>query len=596
VRAILLMFRLIPADLTANFFWLTAVSVLVGVLEMAGVASIMPFVALMSDPSMLKTSMIGRALPAGYAIPPIHVVGLLVLGLFVLTNLLGLLTVWWSFRFAALLGVRLSENMAHSYFSKGYLYLRSQEASVLANNVTHETEKLVSCGVLQLCLLVTKSIQVVLVIGLLLVVSPVFAIIVFAVVLSFYAGVYGILRARLARLGGESVNSMAQAMREATELFAASKELLLRGNARFFIDRVWMSLGKAFKADAVSRMVQVVPKHVIELVAFSALLIIPIYRSWVGEDYRAFLPIMALFAYAGYRILPSAQQVYASFSILKFYDTLAIRFLDALKELPKKNEAEGKVKLRELANSIRLRQVSFSYPGKDSRAISGANLTIHRHEKVAIIGPSGAGKSTLLDILLGLLVPTSGELVVNDLALTSSKIPWDARAIGYVPQSPLIVRATIAQNIAFGVPDEQIDRKRCRAIAEFACVHDVIDALPNGYDTFLGDGVSLSGGEIQRLAIARALYFSPELLVLDEPSSALDPMISARLFCNLSAPDFECTVIVVTHDWDSLASFGKIIIVNRGEVVADGDFASVREYIENFRRATAVAPTLMGME
>lgn len=593
MRAIVLMFRLIPSDLTAKFFWLTAVSVLVGILEMAGVASIMPFVALMSDPSILKNSIIGRVLPAGYAIPPIHVVGLLVLGLFVLTNLLGLLTTWLSFRFSALLGVRLSENLAHSYFSKEYLYLRSQGASILANNVTYETEKLVSCGVLQLCLLVTKSIQVVLVIGLLIVVSPIFAMVVFTVVLSFYAVVYGILRARLARLGGESVNSMAQAMREANELFAASKELLLRGNARFFIDQVLTSLGKAFKADAVSRMVQVVPKHVIELVAFSALLLIPIYRSWVGEDYREFLPIMALFAYAGYRVLPSAQQVYASFSILKFYDTLAIRVLDVLKELPAKNGTEGKVKLSELTNSICLRQVSFCYPGKDSPAISGANLTIRRHEKVAIIGPSGAGKSTLLDILLGLLVPTSGELVVNGLVLSSSGIPWDARAIGYVPQSPLIVRATIAQNIAFGVPDEQIDRERCRAIAEFACVHTVIDALPNGYDTFLGNGVSLSGGEIQRLAIARALYFSPEILVLDEPSSALDPMISARLFGNLSSPGFECTVVVVTHDWDCLTSFEKIIGVDQGKIVAEGNLLSVRGYIENLRRITATSPILM---
>lgn len=592
MRPILLIFRLIPSDLTAKFLGLTAVSVLVGILEMAGVASIMPFVALMSDPAILKNSIIGKVLPVEYQIPPIHVVGLVILGLIVLTNLLGLLTIWLSLRFSALLGVRLSEDLAVSYFSKGYLYLRSQGPSILANNVTHETEKLVSCGVLQLCLLVNKLIQLVLVIGLLIVISPIFTTITFTLVLGFYAIVYGLLRARMVELGGESVNSVARAMREASELFSAAKELLLRGNSHFFIERVRTSLDKAFKADAVSRMVQVVPKHVIELVAFSALLMIPIYRSWIGEDYRDFLPVMALFAYAGYRILPSAQQVYASFSILKFYDTLAIRFLDVLKGLPDQNATAGSLKISELRDAICLTHVSFCYPEKDSPAISGVNLTINHHEKVAIIGPSGSGKSTLLDILLGLLTPTRGELLVNGLGLSSSGISWDTRAIGYVPQSPLIVRATIAQNIAFGVPDEKIDRRRCRVLAEFACVNDIVEKLPNGYDTLLGEGVGLSGGEAQRLAIARALYFSPDILVLDEPSSALDPIISSRLFSNLTSPEFECTVVVVTHDWDNLASFSKIIVVDQGKVVAEGDFLSLREYIENLRKTTGTSPIL----
>ncbi|MDZ4855249.1 MAG: ABC transporter ATP-binding protein [Nitrospirota bacterium] len=593
MRTILLMFRLIPSDLTAKFFGLTAVSVLVGILEMAGVASVMPFVALMSDPSMFKSSLVGRVLPVEYAIPPIHIVGLVVLGLFVLTNLLGLLSVWLSFRFSALLGVRLSENLAESYFSKGYLFLRSQNPSILASNVTHETERVVSCGVLQLCLLVSKLIQLVLVIGLLIVVSPMFTTVIFVLVVGFYAITYGLLRARMARLGGESVNSIAHATREANELFAAAKELLLSGNFHFFIVRVRTSLGKAFKADAVSRMVQVMPKHVIELVAFSALLLIPIYKSWVGESYRDFLPVMALFAYAGYRILPSGQQVYASFSILKFYDTLAVRFLDVLTGRPGQYAVEGRSKISQLRDGIRLSQVSFCYPDKEHPAISGVSLTIKRHEKVAIIGPSGAGKSTLLDLLLGLLIPTSGELVVNGTVMSSSGILWDARAIGYVPQSPLMVRATIAQNIAFGVPDEQIDRQRCKVIAEFACVYDVVEKLPDGYDTLLGDGVSLSGGEIQRMAIARALYFSPDILVLDEPSSALDPIISARLFSNLNSPEFACTVVVVTHDWDILAGFDKIVVVDQGKVVAEGSFLSVREHIENLRKATTSPSILM---
>ncbi|KAF4516140.1 hypothetical protein B566_EDAN000378 [Ephemera danica] len=416
-----------------------------------------------------------------------------------------------------------------------------------------------------------------------------FATAIFVLVVGFYSITYGVLRARMARLGGESVHSIAHATREANELFAAAKELLLSGNFRFFIVRVRTSLGKAFKADAVSRMVQVMPKHVIELVAFSALLLIPIYRSWVGESYRDFLPVMALFAYAGYRLLPSGQQVYASFSILKYYDTLAVRFLDVLNARPGQYAVEGHSRISQLSDVIRLSQVSFCYPDKEQPAVSGVSLTIKRHEKVAIIGPSGSGKSTLLDIVLGLLTPTSGELVVNGTVISSSAIPWDARTIGYVPQSPLMVRATIVQNIAFGVSNERIDRQQCKLMAEFACVNDVIEKLPDGYDTLLGDGLSLSGGETQRLAIARALYFSPDILVLDEPSSALDPIISSRLFRRLSSAEFACTVVVVTHDWDILPGFDKIIVVDQGIVVAEGSYVLVREYIESLRKKTAAS-------
>ena len=593
MRVIFLMFRLIPDDLVTKFFWLTTVSVLVGILEMAGVASIMPFVALMSDPAILKTSMIGRVLPVGYVIPPIHVVGLVILGLFVLTNLLGLLTLWLSLRFSALLGVRLSEDLAESYFAKGYLFLSSQSSSILANNVTRETEKLVSCGTLQLCLLINKLIQLLLVVGLLIFVSPKFTAIFSIVLLSFYAIFYGLLRKRMVKLGSESVNSVAHASREANEMFSAARELLLRGNAHFFIKGVRTSLDKSFRADALARMDQVVPKYVVELIAFSALLAIPIYRSWVGEPYRDFLPVMALFAYAGYRILPSVQQIYGSFSIMKFYDTLAARFVDTLHTQPDQNAAGETSKISQLKDVICLDKVSFYYPGKDNPAISDVNLVINRRQKIAIIGPSGGGKSTLLDILLGLLAPTHGVLMVDGLAVRASGIPWDGRTIGYVPQSPFMVRATIAQNIAFGVLDKKIDRQRCKKVAEFACINDVIEGLPNGYGTLLGEGVNLSGGEAQRLAIARALYFSPDILVLDEPSSALDPMISSRLFGNLCSHEFESTVIVVTHDWDSLASFDKIVVVDQAKIVAEGDFLSVRAHIENLRNATISSPVLM---
>ncbi len=582
MRAILLMYRLIPRDLKAPFFWLIAVSVLGGILEVAGVASIMPFVALMSDPTIIQNSMVGKILPLGYAIPPIHFVGLGVLILYVLTNLLNLMIFWLSVRFSSLLGVRLSEDLAESYFSKGYMYLSSQSPALLANNITRETEKIATCGVLQLCILTGKLIQIVMIVGLLLFVSPRFMTVFSIVLLMLYSFSYRLTSKRLTQAGSDAADATAQAVQEAHEMFFAAKELLLRGSVPFFINGVRSSIDRYFKSDAVGRVLPVVPKYVIELIAFSALLLIPIYRSWIGEDYRDFLPVMALFAFAGYRILPGVQQAYSSFSILKFQDALATRFMGVLdtRSLPVNS---NNTTIAGLKKDICLEHVSFNYPGNNTSALADVSLTINRGHKIAIIGPSGAGKSTLLDILLGLLAPTHGTLKVDDLNVGIYAIPWDKRAIGYVPQSPLILRTTVAKNIAFGLPDEEIDRQRCKAVAEFACINEVIEGLPDGIDTLLDDGVSLSGGEIQRLAIARALYFSPSILVLDEPTSALDPMISSRLIANLCSSNFESTVVVVTHDWDTLASFDQIVLIDQGRVVAAGNYSAVSKQVEFIR-------------
>lgn len=576
------MYRLIPRDLKAPFFWLIAVSVLGGILEVAGVASIMPFVALMSDPTIIQNSMVGKILPLGYAIPPIHFVGLGVLILYVLTNLLNLMIFWLSVRFSSLLGVRLSEDLAESYFSKGYMYLSSQSPALLANNITRETEKIATCGVLQLCILTGKLIQIVMIVGLLLFVSPRFMTVFSIVLLMLYSFSYRLTSKRLTQAGSDAADATAQAVQEAHEMFFAAKELLLRGSVPFFINGVRSSIDRYFKSDAVGRVLPVVPKYVIELIAFSALLLIPIYRSWIGEDYRDFLPVMALFAFAGYRILPGVQQAYSSFSILKFQDALATRFMGVLdtRSLPVNS---NNTTIAGLKKDICLEHVSFNYPGNNTSALADVSLTINRGHKIAIIGPSGAGKSTLLDILLGLLAPTHGTLKVDDLNVGIYAIPWDKRAIGYVPQSPLILRTTVAKNIAFGLPDEEIDRQRCKAVAEFACINEVIEGLPDGIDTLLDDGVSLSGGEIQRLAIARALYFSPSILVLDEPTSALDPMISSRLIANLCSSNFESTVVVVTHDWDTLASFDQIVLIDQGRVVAAGNYSAVSKQVEFIR-------------
>lgn len=590
MQFLILVFRIIPEDWHRRFFALILLYVVLGIFEMLGVASIMPFVALLSDPSALGRSAIGRLFSNVSPVPveqlPVHGVGLVVLSLFVLGNLLSLASMWLSIRFSARLGVRLAGDLSVSFFARGLPFLRSQNPTIHANYMVREIDRAVSGGILQLCLIVSKCFQVALVVVLLAFVSPVFSAAFALVATVMYTLFFRVLRKRMSGAGEEILHATGNATRTATDLFSSAKEVLVRGNLRYFVDGVCGWIRKYHHADEVSRVYPMMPKYLIELVAFSMLLSLPIYRSWTGGDYRALVPFVALFAYAGYRLLPNLQQVYSSLSILKF-NAPAVEYLGQCLDEARSMEGPS-VRIEALQSDIVFMDIGYTYPGTQNSAISRISLSIAKGEKIAIVGLSGSGKSTLLDILLGLVPPTTGKVLIDGVDCSGKRLDWSPRHIGYAPQAPLILGASVAENIAFGVAPMDIDQNRCQEVADFALVGDVVANLPRGMATLLGgDGVALSGGESQRISIARALYHSPEIVVLDEPSSALDPILSARLFERLCAKSFEKTVIAVTHDWEVLSAFDKVVLVDAGNLIGIGNYAEVARLVEDLRMREA---------
>ena len=586
MRFLMLVFRIIPEDWHRRFFALVCLYVLLGVFEMLGIASIMPFVALLSDPSALGRSSIGQMISSVSPVPveqlPVHGVGLVVLCLFILGNLLSLASMWLSIRFAASLGVRLAGDLSVSFFAKGLSFLRSQDPIIHANYTVREIDRAVSGGILQLCLIVSKSFQIILVVILLAFVSPFFSAAFALVAIILYTLFFRVLRKKMAGAGEAILHATGNATRSATDLYTSAKEVLVRGNLQYFVDGVCGWLRKYHHADEVSRVYPMMPKYLIELVAFSMLLSLPIYRSLVGEDYRELVPFVALFAYAGYRLLPNLQQVYSSLSILKF-NAAAVEYLG--KSLDEARAMDRQTsRLERIDREILFERVGYTYPGSDGAALTGLSLRIAKGEKVAIVGLSGSGKTTFLDIILGLVSPTEGRVLIDGVDFSGKTIGWSTKLIGYAPQSPLILGASVAENIAFGIAREDVNEARCQEVVDFALANDFVANLPQGMSTQLGGGgIALSGGESQRISIARAFYHSPEIVVLDEPSSALDPILSARLFDRLCSKGFTKTVIAVTHDWEVLPAFDKVILLDAGKVIGIGTYAEVAGLVEDLR-------------
>jgi ATP-binding cassette subfamily C protein len=211
--------------------------------------------------------------------------------------------------------------------------------------------------------------------------------------------------------------------------------------------------------------------------------------------------------------------------------------------------------------AITLREVSFRYPRGSRAALDGISLVIAKNTSLGVIGPTGSGKSTLVDLLLGLYQPTTGEILIDDQPLTPALMPsWQA-TIGYVPQDIFLIDDTIARNVAFGLPDNEIDRVRLRDVCTMAQLLDFIETeLPNGFDTYVGErGIRLSGGQRQRIGLARALYHRPSVLILDEATSGLDVATEAKLLEALHSLEGKLTMVVAAHRLSAVANCDHLI-------------------------------------
>lgn len=566
--------------------------VLMAILETAGVASIVPFLGLLSDPAAVETNVLLHRVYVGFGFASkealFFAVGGGVLCLVTVGNAVSAATTWALLRFSWMRNHSLSTRLLGSYFSQEYEFFLTKNSTDLGKNILAEAQAVVTGVIVQALQLAARFVVVLGVFGSLLVLDPVMAL----SVLGVFGGVYGIIfigvRRTTAARGRERVRLNQQRFKLAQEALSGIKELKLYQREQLAL-QTFADVSQRFATlQADNSVIAQLPKFAIETLAFGGVLGMVMYWLQRGRVLTEVLPVLGLYAFAAYRMLPALQVVFSGLTALRFnMGSLEVLHRDLVES--EANRARSPTSLSTtttLDGSIVLRKVSFRYRGAEQRVLDDVSIDIAVGGWVALVGPTGAGKSTLVDVLVGLLAPESGDVVVGDVVVNDDdkRHAWQ-RNVAYVPQQIFLIDDTVIRNIAFGVADADIDRARVEHACQIAQIHDfIVSELPGGYEAVIGErGVRLSGGQRQRLGIARALYRRPSFLVLDEATSALDNTTEARFFAALHREFAHCAVVSIAHRLSTTRDFDRIYVLERGRVVDAGTYAELAARSPHFR-------------
>jgi ABC-type multidrug transport system fused ATPase/permease subunit len=305
-------------------------------------------------------------------------------------------------------------------------------------------------------------------------------------------------------------------------------------------------------------------------------LLIILYTMLQTGNFNNALPIISLYVFAGYRLMPALQQVYSSFTQLTFIVPSLNKLYDDLNNLHQYNENQNE-EIVTFDKKIVLKNINFSYPKSSQVVLKDINLTIPAKSTVGFIGTTGSGKTTIIDIILGLLEAQKGTLEIDNRIISKKNLrSWQSQ-VGYVPQSIYLSDNTVAANIAFGVKPKDINYELVEEVSKIANLNDfIVNELPEKYQTNIGErGVKLSGGQRQRIGIARALYHNPKILILDEATSALDNETEKSVMDAVNNLSKSITIILIAHRLNTVKNCDIVFKLSKGKLIGQGSFEEI---------------------
>lgn len=568
------------------------ISVLImAIIEVAGVASILPFMAVISNPKVVETNKYLKLFYNMYNFENIReylfFLGVIIFIFLVLSNVFKAITTYQMTRYDNDLYASISKRLMAKYLVETYQFYLNKNTSDLGTNILAEARNVINSVVSPALQVLANSMVSVLIIVLLMLFDPTLGITIALVLGGAYTSVYYLVRGRLDEIGIGQVYANRHRFKAVVEALSGIKETIILGKEKYFLDEFSVHANRHAKLNALAGVISKLPRYALETLSFGGILLIVLIKIGGKEEYGHIVPILALYAFSGYRLLPALQQVFSGITMIRSNNAalnIISEDLHGFKETEVLRRIANRCSLTKLPfeNTIEIKNLSFAYSGRKSKAISNVDVTIEKNSMIGFVGSTGSGKTTFVDVLIGLLEPAGGKIVVDGTVVDSSNLAHWQRNIGYVPQMIFLTDDTVSKNIAFGVPNDQIDMVAVKKAAEMANIDKFIEEeMPEKYDTFIGEkGVRISGGQRQRIGIARALYHNPEVIVFDEATSALDGQTEAHIVESINRLAGNKTIIMIAHRISTLKNCSKIFIMDKGKVAGQGNYEEIVRYLE----------------
>ena len=545
--------------------------------ELASIAAVLPFLGAISSPERIFSS--------PWAAPLIQALGLTepvqllfpLTMLFVFAALISgaarVALLWGQTRLSCEIGADLGMEVYRRTLYQPYSVHMMRNSSEVISGIMNKAGSLVFISILPVQNLISAVIILVSVMTLLIAIEPMVAVSTFMGFGAIYGGIFFGTKKHLIRAGQRVTQGCDNLLKALQEGLGGIRDVLIDGTQETYC-RIFRDIDVPLRrASANTAIIGGAPRYVIEAVSMVLIGVMAYIMAGRSGGMETALPILGALALGGQRILPLLQQVYQSLTSLRGGKAL---LQDTLKLLVQPLPAQrliGELSPIPFQKNIALSQLKFRYGADSPWVLEGIDLEITRGSRIGLIGSTGCGKSTLLDILMGLLTPTQGAIFVDGAEINeSNQQAWRAR-IAHVPQSIYLADTSIAENIAFGIQREFINRQRLREVAEHAQIMTMIESLENGYDTFVGErGIRLSGGQKQRIGIARALYKNADVIILDEATSALDGDTEKLVMEAMNSLGKDLTIVMVAHRLTTLKSCDQVIELGNGAILRIGTY------------------------